>query len=194
MDENAAKGLIGFAISAGRLKHTPRTGWSVRGLVGESVADHTYRTALLSSLVSWMLDREVDRGKLLEMALIHDLAEAYLGDWDHEAVDLLGRETKRKLEEEAVSKLISNLPQKVSRRLQAVWEEYQRGESLEAKIVHLADKLEAAIQALEYHRSGMKREIYEMFLGNLEELSLPKELQSVLQALLEALRNERDKA
>lgn len=188
MEENAAKKIIGFAISAGRLKRTPRTGWSVRGLVGESVADHTYRTALLSSLISHMLRLRVDRGKLLEMALIHDLAEAYIGDWDHETVGVVGRETKRKLEEKALSKLLSDLPQNVSRRLHAVWKEYYAGESLESKIVRLADKLEAAIQALEYHRSGMNREIYEMFLENLEELKQPKELHALLQGFLEALR------
>lgn len=190
MEETAPKKVVGFAINAGRLKRTPRTGWAVRGLVGESVADHTYRTALLASLISSMVELQVDRAKLLEMALIHDLAEAYMGDWDHETTAIVGRHTKRALEERVVSNMLSELPKNASARLRAVWKEYEANQSLESKIVRLADKLEAAIQALEYHRSGMSREIYNMFLRNLEELELPKELNGLLQRFLEALRNE----
>lgn len=190
MVEAPHKKVIEFAVSAGRLKRTPRTGWAVRGLVGESVADHTYRTALLASLISSTLGLEVDRGKLLDMALIHDLAEAYIGDWDHDTTTMVGKTTKKRLEEEVVLKLFSKLPQNTSSRLSEIWREYEAGQTLESKIVHFADKLEAAIQALEYRRSGMNREIYEMFVGNLEELSLPEELQAKLKGFLEALRNE----
>jgi len=162
----------------------------VRGLPNESVADHSYRTALLASLIASVVDLEVDRAKILEMALIHDLAEAYIGDWDHETTDLVGRKVKRRLEDTVASKLIANLPRAVSERLLKTWEEYSLGQSLEAKIVHLADKLEAAIQALEYQKSGMNRQIYEMFIENLEELSLPEKLEPVLKNFLEVLRNE----
>jgi len=182
--------VLAFTIAAGRLKRVMRTGWAVRALPNESVADHSYRTALLAATISRMVDAEVDYSKVVEMALIHDLAEAYIGDWDHETTGLVGRKTKSELEGTVIRRLLLELPKDVSERFSQLWEEYASERTFESKIVHLADKLEAAIQALEYRRSGMDRQIYEGFVKNLEELNLPKELEAVTKSFLEVLRHE----
>ncbi len=179
-----------FIVASGRLKRVARTGWAVRALPNESVADHSYRTAVLASVISTLVDVQVDRSKLLDMALIHDLGEAYIGDWDHEATSLVGRGTKKTLEDTVATKLFRGLPTKTSERFLTLWREYVSGETVESKIVHFADKLEAAIQALEYRRAGMDRRVYEMFVGNLRDLSLPTELDALLKAFLEVLGNE----
>lgn len=63
-----------------KLKTQTRTGWvreSVDGRV-ESIADHMYRMAILSLLSEE--DQELDVGKCVQLAVVHDLAEATVGD------------------------------------------------------------------------------------------------------------------
>ncbi len=64
----------------GSLKETPRTGWLDRGIPAEdteSVADHSFGVALLA----WLLaPEELDRAGVVELAMVHDLAEAAGGD------------------------------------------------------------------------------------------------------------------
>src|SRR4051794_5293762 len=72
-------GLGDLAEAAGALKEVRRKGWGDRGLSdAESVADHSYRVALLA----WALARArgLDAGRALLIALVHDLAEAEVGD------------------------------------------------------------------------------------------------------------------
>jgi len=71
--------LLDFLIVAGRLKTIPRTGWVDSG-VGEpeSVADHSFRTALAAMILSDSMG--LDTCKVMRMALLHDLAEAETGD------------------------------------------------------------------------------------------------------------------
>eukprot|EP00878_Enallax_costatus_P042662 GHUV01050093.1.p1 GENE.GHUV01050093.1~~GHUV01050093.1.p1 ORF type:complete len:125 (+),score=23.59 GHUV01050093.1:368-742(+) len=60
------------------LQTTKRTGW-VRCNVQqpESIADHMYRMGLMSLLAS---DCNVDGQRCIRMALVHDIAEAIVGD------------------------------------------------------------------------------------------------------------------
>lgn len=167
------EGLARFVHQVGRLKRVPRTGWLDRGvppISTESVADHSFRVALLA----WVAAEEatgLDRDRVLTLALLHDLAEAVTGDlppYDPEA--LLGvagsdraallnrrhlrsaaqRDAKRVAESEAFADLIADLPDRVRRELAALWQELEAGESAEARFVKQADKLETFFQSREY--------------------------------------------
>ena len=54
MDESVTKTLIEFCKFAGKLKRTKRTGWVERVGIkdGESVADHSYRVALMAMVLA----------------------------------------------------------------------------------------------------------------------------------------------
>src|SRR5829696_4899937 len=72
-------GLGELAESAGSLKQVRRKGWVDRGVPdAESVADHSYRVALLA----WALARArgLDAERAMLIGLVHDLAEAEVGD------------------------------------------------------------------------------------------------------------------
>ena len=72
-------GLAELARLAGALKRVRRRGWVLRGVTEpESVADHSFRTALLALVLA--RDDSFDRGRCVAMALVHDLAEAVVGD------------------------------------------------------------------------------------------------------------------
>ncbi|MBN2334136.1 HD domain-containing protein [Candidatus Bathyarchaeota archaeon] len=141
--------LTRFLRLAGRLKDTPRTGWVDAGVPNpESVADHIYRTMLLSMVLS---DQDgLDTEKTLRMALIHDLAEAVTGDQTPETKT---RDHAAK-EDDAMRSMFTLLPEKLERAYMELWCEYQRGDSPESRLVHAADKIEMVLQAREYIGRG----------------------------------------
>ena len=82
----------------GRLKEVRRTGWLDRGIPAdetESVADHSFGVAMLA----WLLaPEELDRARVIELALLHDLAESAVGDatpYDREMLQTLDPDTRR---------------------------------------------------------------------------------------------------
>ena len=145
--ESGAQTLVRFFIRSGRLKTERRRGWVKKlGLThAESVADHSYRTALITLMFSDSLG--LDTGKALRLALLHDLPEAIVGDAMPEE-----RSGKRKIEMEtkAMEELLSELPKEQRAVYLEAWEEFIDGKTPEARLVRQADKLEMAIQAWEY--------------------------------------------
>src|SRR5260221_8313896 len=72
-------GLPRLAEMAARLKDVRRQGWVDRGVPdAESVADHSYGVALLAWAVARA--RGLDGERALLIAIVHDLAEAEVGD------------------------------------------------------------------------------------------------------------------
>jgi len=71
--------MLSLIITAGKLKGIKRKGWVRIGIKdAESVACHVYRVAFISMILGDMLS--LDCEKLIKMALLHDLAEAIVGD------------------------------------------------------------------------------------------------------------------
>jgi len=69
--------LITIFSKAGLLKDIKRTGWVVKGIKNaESVADHSWR---MSFLVILLAPKNLNRQKLLEMSIVHDLGEIGVG-------------------------------------------------------------------------------------------------------------------
>jgi len=68
-------------LDAFSLKHLPRTGWVRMGAPNESVADHSFGTAVIALALAKMEElTAADEALLLKAALLHDLHEAKLGD------------------------------------------------------------------------------------------------------------------
>ncbi len=169
-------GLARFLHRVGRLKTVPRTGWLDRGLPAaavESVADHSFRTALLAWFAARAAaDPALDPDRVLKLALVHDLAEALTGDlppYDPAAVPapadptarrafLDGRHrrdparaaAKRAAEDAAIADLGADLPPLLAAELDALWAELGAAASPEARFVKQADKLETFLQSREY--------------------------------------------
>jgi putative hydrolase of HD superfamily len=133
-----------------RLKTTTRTGWARRGVGDpESVADHSWGTALLCLLLAD--EAGVDRARAVQMALSHDLAEALTGDIVVNAADPeMDPAEKARLEREAMERL-APAP---DHRLRRLWEAYEAHADAEARFVRDMDLLDMCIQALIYRREG----------------------------------------
>ncbi|WP_129633578.1 HD domain-containing protein [Candidatus Oscillochloris fontis] len=136
------------------LKLLPRTGWLQRGMRDvESIAEHTFAVASLAMLIG---DQQpgIDRGRLLAIALLHDIAEALIGDLPASARRLFGATAKREAERRAMLELFAGLPQ--ADEYLVLWDEYCSGGSEEARLVKALDHLEMLAQALAYERAGSR--------------------------------------
>jgi len=159
-----------------RLKRTPREGWLECGVPSEEVEDvaqHSFETV---SIVLLLLDeleqegRRLDRGRALSAAITHDWAEALTGDFSSTMLREVGEELRLRMEREALIDMTRRLPW--GRRYLELWEEYQREETPEIRLVHAADHLSILIQALAYLEKGRRskklRELWEVVHRDLE--------------------------
>ena len=125
---------------AERLKCSLRHSWTSSGRQ-ESVAEHSWRLALLAALVSDVFPG-LDRERLLLLCLFHDIGEAFTGDIPafektaaHEAA-----------EQSAVETWLASLPDGVRPWLSDLWREFEAQESREARLAKALDKMETLIQ------------------------------------------------
>ena len=156
--------VVQFLHLATNLKTTPRTGWVKRNVKDpESIADHMYRMSLMALLMEGNTDGyDVDR--CIKLAIVHDLAECIAGDIT--PVCGVSDGEKYRMESEAMDTITSMLGDNAaSRNIRALWDEYERGETKEAKLVKDFDKVEMIVQAGEYERDQGERgvELHEFF-------------------------------
>lgn len=148
MDSLGARRLLELYGMCTRLKRTKRTGWVRRDVQEpESVADHMYRASIIAlTAAEW---EGVDTSKAVKMALVHDLAEAIVGDIA--PGDGVSKEEKHRREKNAMDEMTSLVcGVQAKEEIMTLWEEYEMGSTAEAMLVKDIDKLEMIIQAKEY--------------------------------------------
>lgn len=129
------------------LKSVKRNGWLRAGVDPqrcESVADHAFHVVLFAALFA---DDSLDRATVVDLAIVHDLAESVVGDLTPSDCP---RNEKIERERAAMIALCRGLPD--GQRWLDLWEAYERQESPEAKFVRAIDRAEMAWQAALYAR------------------------------------------
>lgn len=141
--------LIQFLNVAEKLKCELRHSWLSSGQQ-ESVAEHSWRMSLMVILMAPSLNQPVNIEKCLKMAILHDLAEAEVGDIPvFETQSLEAKQRKQALERQAMIKLCASLQDKMGDDLLSLWEEYEEKQSFEAKFINALDKIEVHLQHVE---------------------------------------------
>lgn len=153
-DGVSASSAIDFLTLCHRLKTTKRAGWVKRDVNNpESVADHMFRMGLMALIASDMTG--VDRNKCVKMAIVHDIAEAIVGDITPS--DGIPKMEKSRREREALEHMCNLLGEgSRAKEIAELWTEYEENSSLEAKVVKDFDKVEMILQALEYENEQGK--------------------------------------
>ncbi len=165
------KNILDFLIEVGKLKKLKRRGIMFYGVKDpETVADHTFRMAIMT----WLLGEKkgFDVRKMLKIVLVHDLCEVYAGDitpydgvlpedeeekakfvrkWVRlsQAKKLEKYRKKLKLEKESIEKLVRNLPEDLKKEILSLWYEYERRFSPEGIFIHQIDRVENLLEAFE---------------------------------------------
>lgn len=133
-----------------RLKALYRQGWLQRNIPAEkteSVADHSFGIAMLALL---LCPPELDKLKVLQIALLHETGECIIGDltpWDN-----ISEAEKSQMEKEAVENILGQFPD--GKSLISLWEEFEYETSEEGKFVRQLDKLEMGLQAEVFKKIG----------------------------------------
>ncbi len=168
--------IYGFIQSSIQLKRLPRQGWIRVGISlsdVESVADHSYNTAMLSLLLGDLHNAlyPTDQLKIenvMRIAIIHDLPECQYQDFDKQLEILLGidqyTEFKNQVLTTASNELLSLiLDETVKNTWKNTFAELRNKDSKEAKFVAYIDKLEVLIQALSYEALGYHSTLFDDF-------------------------------
>ncbi len=192
------KNFVNFFNNIGKLRKIPRRGSVLIGSKQPSnISDHLFRTAIMA----WTLGKEkknLNLRKVLEIALVHDFCELYVGDkspYDYMATlpkdkkkwpdifdkwprySLVEKEKmaleKRKKEGKALDKLIQSLPPKIRKSLKSNWLEYENNLTKEAKFVKQVNRLEALLQALEHGQEEKIRVYKSWWIGSREKIDDP---------------------
>ena len=153
------------------MKQLYRQGWLKRGIPRErceSIAEHSFGVALLSLWLSEAHFPELETGKVLRMALLHDMGEIYAGDIT--PGDDVSAEEKHLLEQQSVEQVLGKLPG--AEAYLALWQEFEQGETAEARFVRQIDRLEMGLQAGVYASQGFSG-LDEFFASARQELSEP---------------------
>jgi len=121
------------------------------GLI-ENDAMHIFKLSFLVMLIHPYLKQEVDYTKMLELALVHDIAEGKAGDYTvaNQIANPNLKQEKILKEAQAIKELKKLLPPPLNKKIYDLYQEYEKKETIEAKIVSALDKLEANLQANQY--------------------------------------------
>lgn len=144
------KAAVDFFAEAGLLKKIKRSGWWVAGIKDpESVADHSFRCAVMAYYIAHM--EGVSPYRVVLMALFNDIHEARINDlhkMGHYYIDF------KQAEKKVFTDQIENLSPQVKGEMRSFRDEYDAQESIDSIIARDADILECLIQAKEYYDNG----------------------------------------
>lgn len=151
-DRAAYRHALNFFAEAGLLKLVKRSGWWVVGIANpESVAEHSFRCAVIGCLLSRL--EGVSPYRVIMMTLFNDIHEARINDlhkMGHYYIDF--KEAEKKVFEEQ----IAFLDKRFKTELSGLRREYDGQKSKESLVARDADILECLLQAKEYYDSGFK--------------------------------------
>lgn len=147
----SAAGIVDALTLLSLLKSNKRTGWFQHHVPHpESIADHSWRMAIAAMLVGPSCERKLDVAEAVQIAIVHDMAEALVGDITPR--DGLSKDAKRVVEACAMRTLRAAIGwhSDAGKRLQALWLQYEHKSSPEGRLVKDLDKLEMFLTAQEY--------------------------------------------
>ena len=110
------------------------------GVRKENDAEHAWHMAIMTVLLSEYANEKIDILKTVTMLLIHDHVEIDAGDTY--AYDEEGKKTKRQREEKAADRIFGILPEDQQNKFRELWEEFEAGETPEAKFAHTMDNIQ----------------------------------------------------
>jgi putative hydrolase of HD superfamily len=141
--------VIAFLRLADRLKHVERRGRTV-GPDGtarqENSAEHCWNVALVAMLLHGEMQDPPDLAHVLAMIAAHDLVEIEAGDtFAYDEAHIL---TQAAREKAAADVVFGTLPPDLGARMRALWEEFEAGETPEARFAMACDRAQGFLQGV----------------------------------------------
>ena len=147
--KDVAEKIYDFMSMVEKLCHVRRDMFRRDG-TKEPDSDHIMKLSFLLMMALPYIKAPVDAQRVLELALVHDLAEAEAGDiprlQSEYSADV--RAAKKAREMDAVRKYRGLLPEKIGRKIWDLFVEYENRSTPESKLVKIFDKFEGDMQTL----------------------------------------------
>lgn len=189
-------GLVDFIEYAEGLKREIRNSW-LSDNRQESVAEHSWRLALLCLSIAPKTKLSLNMEKVLRLSLVHDLVEIEAGDIPtvRHMTNKDVAQQKNEQEHLAILTIKKEFPEAGS-EIFDLWLEYEEQETKEAQFVKIMDKFEAIIQKYQQSLESFKNQ------DELNRLGAPKyferlralcQIDDYLLKFLDELESRRDK-
>jgi len=128
-----------FVQELDRLKAVQRQSLILDGLRRENTAEHSWHVAMLAVVLADQAPEDVDLARVVLLLLVHDVVEIDAGDTG--IYDDAGSGSKEERERVAADRLFGLLPEDVGVLLRDAWEEYERGDTPEARFARAFDRI-----------------------------------------------------
>lgn len=174
----------------GKFKDLKRSGWVNKKVNNpESDADHSFSLALLAML---FVPDELDKLKCLELALIHDLAEIYAGDYT--PYDDISSDVKLQKEQDGMIRIANELK---CLNLLELFDEYNNKKTKESIFINALDKIDNVITAVYYDKNNRSPELLtaefakyaKTKIGELKQDNLVSYLDEILNDIAQSSHN-----
>lgn len=151
---------VAFLLEIDKLKTIFRRTSLVHAQRFENDAEHSWHLALAAMILAEHADEVVDLGRVLQLVLVHDLVEIDAGDTY--CYDAEGAKDKARREELAARRIFGLLPRDQELEFRALWNEFEAGESPEARFANALDRFQPVLfnlvnQGRSWRENGIKR-------------------------------------
>jgi putative hydrolase of HD superfamily len=169
---------IEFILEMDRLKSVLRQNKTPSAQRRENTAEHSWHLAIMGLVLEDQSPAPVDRAKVLCMLLLHDVVEIDAGDTF--AYDDQGHEDKALREQAAADRLFGILPTDQTDELRSIWDEFEAGQSDEARLARALDRLQPILLN---HRCGAESSWARHGISKAQVLARNVEVKSLSPAL-----------
>jgi len=135
---------VAFIKEIDKLKYIQRKTRLFNSDRQENDAEHSWHLAMMTIVLAEHSDKPIDVLKVVKMVLIHDIVEIDAGDTF--IYDSTKNHTNTEEELLAAKRIFGLLPKEQADEFIAVWEEFEAGETDEAKFAKAMDRFEPLLQ------------------------------------------------
>lgn len=178
---------IAFIKEIDKVKYIQRKTKLFNSDRNENDAEHSWHLALMAIVLAEHSNEPIDVLKVVKMVLIHDIVEIDAGDVF--LYDLQKNHDNTDEERLAANRIFGLLPEKQAQEMIAIWEEFEAGETHEAKFARSMDRLEPLLQNTS-NNGGTWKEFGVGYNKVYEKKSVIKEGSKMLWNYAEGLINE----
>jgi putative hydrolase of HD superfamily len=146
---------LNFIIEIDKLKSVLRQTPLIDRSRRENDAEHSWELAVMAVVLAEHAGSPIDLPRVVTMLLIHDIVEIDAGDtflYDDEAAS-----TKAAREQRAADRLFDLLPGDQAAQLRALWDEFEKLDTPEARFAKALDRLQPLLHNY-YARGGTWRQ------------------------------------
>lgn len=135
---------INFIKEIDKVKYIKRKTKLFNSDRNENDAEHSWHLAMMTIVLAEHSDVKIDVLKVMKMVLIHDIVEIDAGDVF--IYDTLKNHSNTNEERIAANRIFGMLPKEQAQEYIAIWEEFEEGQTPEAKFAKTMDRLEPLLQ------------------------------------------------